>query len=73
MAFVSHPHPTLTRPAGETARPWPLPGARSRRAGASALPSPRLRVRWTRGPAGAAPAAAAGVPRETSDAPHRDA
>jgi len=70
MAFVSHPHPTQSRPAGE-ARPWPLPGARTRRAGATALSSPRTRARRARGPAGAAAAAAAGVPRETALASRR--
>jgi len=56
MAFVSHPHPILTRHAGEIARPWPLPGACSRRAAATVLPSPRVGGLAVPGPAGAASA-----------------
>jgi len=55
MAFVSHPHPTLPRHAGESARPWPAP-ARFPRPAATALPSPRAGGRRLRGPAGAAAA-----------------
>jgi len=72
MAFVSHPHPTLPRHAGETARPWPLPGALSRRAAATVLRSPRARGRRVRGPAGAARAVTAGGLRETPGARHRE-
>jgi len=56
MAFVSHPHPTPPRHAGEHARPRPAPGAFPRRAAATALLSPRARGRLVRGPAGAAAA-----------------
>jgi len=55
MAFVSHPHPTLSRHAGESARPWPA-WARISRSAATALPSPRSGGRRLRGPAGAAAA-----------------
>jgi hypothetical protein len=72
MAFVSHPHPTPPRIAGEHARPRPAPSAFPRRAAAIALPSLRARGRLVRGSAGAAAAVTAGSLRETSNAPPRD-
>ena len=72
MAFVSHPHPTPPRCAGETARPWPAPSAFSRCAVACRLRSLRARGRLVRGSAGAAAAVTAGSLRETSSALHRD-
>jgi len=71
MAFVSHPQPTLSRLAGESARPRLAAGAQSRPA-VAALPSPRARVRRLRGPAGAAAAVTAGGLRETPGARHRE-
>ena len=72
MAFVSHPHPTPSRHAGEHARPRPVPSAFLRCAAAIALPSLRARGRLVRGSAGAAAAVTAGSLRETSNAPPRE-
>ena len=73
MAFVSHPHPTPPRCAGETARPWPAPSAFPRWAVACRLRSLRARGRLVRGSAGAVVAVTAGSLRETSGALHREA
>jgi hypothetical protein len=64
MAFVSHPHPTLPRFAGESAWLVPVPNASLRCATAVAMPSPRARGPKVRGSAGAAAAVTAGSFRE---------